>query len=93
MRTSVKDARINIKLASQDKIAIERAAVLGGFRSTTDYMMKVLLEDSQRRIEVSKQLIENEQDAALFYELLNRPTQVNKKLSASAAKYKKLFGQ
>ena len=92
MRTRVKDARINIKLASRDKITIEQAAALGGFRSTTDYMMKVLLEDSQRRIEVSKQLIENEQDAALFYELLNRPTRVNKKLSASAAKYKKLFG-
>ncbi len=92
MRTSIKDARINIKLASQDKITIEQAAVLGGFRSTTDYMMKVLLEDSQRRIEVSQQLIKNEQDAALFYEILNRPTQVNKKLSLSAAKYKRLFG-
>lgn len=92
MRTSTKDARINIKLASQDKITIEQAAVLGGFRSTTDYMMKVLLEDSQRRIEESQQLIENEQDAALFYEILNRPVQANKKLSKSTAKYKKLFG-
>lgn len=92
MRTSTKDARINIKLASQDKSTIEQAAVLGGFRSTTDYMMKVLLEDSKRRIEESQQLIENEQDAALFYEILNRPAKTNKKLSESAAKYKKLFG-
>jgi uncharacterized protein (DUF1778 family) len=93
MRSSNKDARINIKLASQDKTTIEQAAVIGGFRSTTDYMMKVLLEDSKKRIEVSKQLIENEQDAALFYEILNRPAQVNNKLSASAAKYKKLFSK
>lgn len=92
MHTSTKDARINIKLASQDKSTIEQAAVLGGFRSTTDYMMKVLLEDSKRRIEESQQLIENEQDAALFYEILNRPAKTNKKLSESAAKYKKLFG-
>ena len=92
MRTSIKDARINIKLASQDKITIEQAAVLGGFRSTTDYMMKVLLEDSQRRIEVSQQIIENKQDAALFYEILNRPAQISDKMTKSAAKYKKLFG-
>lgn len=92
MRTSTKDARINIKLTSQDKTTIEKAAIIGGFRSMTDYMMKVLLEDSRRRLEVTQQIIENEQDAALFYELLNRPAQVNKKLTASAAKYKKLFG-
>ncbi len=92
MRTSTKEARINIKLASQDKSTLEKAAILGGFRSLTDYMMKVLLEDSQKRLEVSQQIIENEQDAALFYELLNRPAQINKKLTASAARYKKLFG-
>ena len=92
MHTSTKDARINIKLASQDKSTIEQAAVLGGFRSTTDYMMKVLLEDSKKRIEESQQLIENEQEAALFYEILNSQGKTNKKLTESAAKYKKLFG-
>ena len=91
--SNTKDARINIKLLSGDKSLIEKAASLGGFRSTTDYMMKVLIEDARQRIQESQQIIENEQEAALFYELMNRPAQTPEKLSASAARYKQLFGK
>lgn len=91
--SNIKDARINIKLLAKDKLLIEKAASLGGFRSTTDYMMKVLTEDARRRIEESQQIIENEQEAAQFYELMNRPAQTHEKLSSSAARYKELFGK
>ena len=92
MEPIIKDARINIKLASKDKSIIESAAAIGGFRSTTDYMMKVLLEDSRKRIEASNQLIENEQEAKLFYEILNTPVKKSHKLDKAAAHYKEIFG-
>ena len=51
--------------------------------------MKVSPEDSHKKT----QIIDNEKEAALFQELMTRPAQINKKLSASAARYRELVGE
>ena len=51
--------------------------------------MKVSPEGSHKKTPI----IDNEKEAVLFHELMNRPAQINKKLSISAARYRELFGK
>ena len=88
--TKNKDARFNMKLKSKDKIKIEKAAELSG-HTMSSFIINAALHASEEVIEKSKNIIESEEEAKHFYEILNKPARLNKNLSKSVERYKKVF--
>ncbi|MEP6479275.1 MAG: DUF1778 domain-containing protein [Rhodoglobus sp.] len=72
MSTLTKSNRIELRLTSEQKSEIERAAALSG-RSVTDFSVPLLVREAEEVIRVERDLRMSKKSWDAFNEILNQP--------------------
>jgi uncharacterized protein (DUF1778 family) len=72
MSTATKDDRLDLRLTSQQKSEIEKAAAISG-RSVTDFSVSVLLEEAAEVIRRDRDLAMSQKAWDAFNKVLERP--------------------
>ncbi|WNJ17209.1 DUF1778 domain-containing protein [Pontibacter sp. G13] len=85
--------RFDARLTVEQKELFEKAAVLGGFRNLSDFVIQVAQEKAKEIIEEREQIKLSEEDAVIFYDSLENPPEPNQKLQEALAHYKKLLSE
>ena len=83
-----KDARFDTRLPEDQKAMLEKAAILGGYRNLSDFVVTVARERALEIIAEKERLIASQEDAALFVEALLQPPAPNEALIQAAEEYR-----
>lgn len=81
-------ARFDTRLSVEQKLLFERAAVLGGFRNLTDFVMRTVQERAEALIEEKEQFIASQRDSELFFKAITGHKMPNKRLVKAAKAYR-----
>ena len=87
-----KDSRIDLRVTSEQKALLERAASLHGV-SLSAYTLLNLLPIAQRDIENQETLTLTSRDRDLFLSALENPTPLKGKLKSAIASYRQKYEQ
>jgi uncharacterized protein (DUF1778 family) len=84
MRTLNQDkARFDTRLPKEQKQFFEKAAMLGGYRNLTDFIVVTVQNKAREIIEESERTIASQKDQEIFFNsLINSPKPNNDLLSA-----------
>ncbi len=82
-------ARINIRLDQEIKAMIEEAASITGM-SLTDFLVSSAKEKAEQAVEQHNSFLASRRDREMFFNALMNPVEPNDRLTAAAAKYKKV---
>ncbi|MCC5932066.1 MAG: DUF1778 domain-containing protein [Cyclobacteriaceae bacterium] len=80
-------ARFDTRLPKEQKQLFEKAALLGGYRSLTDFVILTVQEKAVEIINEKEQLIASEEDARIFFDAITNPRQPNKALKDALDEY------
>ena len=86
-------ARFDTRLPQKQKQFFERAALLGGYRNLTDFVILTVHERAKEIIEEREQIIASRRDSEIFFEAITNPGKPNKDLHAAAKEYKSLYSE
>ncbi len=71
MKTNVKEqARFDARLPKEQKQFFERAALLGGYRNLTDFVVVTLQEKAKEIISEREKIISSEKDSKIFFDAI-----------------------
>jgi len=85
--TKSKDARFDTRLPEDQKAMFEKAAILGGYRNLSDFVVTVARERALEIIAEKERLLASEEDAAIFVDALLNPPAPNNALIQAASEY------
>lgn len=83
--------RFNARLPKEQKLILERAARLGGYRNLTDFIMTAATERANNIIRENERIIASERDAEVFFNALANPAPPTAALQQAAAKYERFL--
>jgi uncharacterized protein (DUF1778 family) len=86
-------ARFDTRLSIEQKQFFEKAALLGGYRSLTDFILKAVQEKAKEIIDENERILESERDKEVFFEALLNPPVPNQNLLEAKEDYNKLIGE
>ena len=86
MKTS--EARFDTRLPKQQKEFFERAAVLGGYRSLTEFVIHSVQDKARQIIEEHDKVLTSEKDKEIFFNALLSESEPNEALETAAKKYR-----
>jgi uncharacterized protein (DUF1778 family) len=92
MADTVRDSRLELRVAKNEKDAIERAAALSG-SSTTDFVRSTMLMAAERAVRAHEVLALTSEGAAAFVEAITNPPEPNENLRALAREAQEVPGQ
>ncbi|CAN1486819.1 Vibrio phage ICP1, Orf50 [Spirosomataceae bacterium] len=84
-------ARFDTRISLEQKTLFERAALLGGYRNLTDFVVATVQSKAKEIIEESEKILVSEKDKELFFEALMNSPIPNESLKAAKEKYDKLI--
>ena len=84
-------ARFDTRISLEQKTLFERAAMLGGYRNLTDFVVATVQSKAKEIIEESEKVLVSEKDKEVFFDALMTPPMLNESLKAAKEKYDKLF--
>lgn len=91
MKSIIKETtRFEARLLKEQKALFEKATILGGFRSLTEFVVFAALEKAKVIIKENDQIISSVEDAEIFYEAIVNPAKPSDKLKKAFANYQKL---
>ena len=94
METSNQDkTRFDTRLPLEQKQFFERAAILGGYRNLTDFVLTAVQDKAKEIINESEQIIATQRDKELFFNALVNPPKANKDLLSAKNDYDKLISE
>lgn len=73
-------ARFDARLSKEQKDFFERAAVLGGYRSLTDFVVLTVQEKANEIIKEKEQIIASEKDSEIFFNTITKASKPNRDL-------------
>lgn len=85
--------RFDTRLSKEQKHLFERAAMIGGYRSLTDFVVDTVQNKAKEIIEERERIILTQRDQAVFFEALSNPPRPNKKLLSAKKAYTKIVGE
>jgi uncharacterized protein (DUF1778 family) len=88
---NTKNARFDTRLTKEQKVFFERAAILGGFRSLTDFVVVALQEKAKEIVSERERFIASQKDSEIFFNTVINPKSPNKELTKAADEFKALF--
>lgn len=88
-----KDARFNTRLSKDQKAFFERAAILGGYRSLTDFVMEAVQEKAKEIIAEREAFLSSQQDNEIFFDAIFNPKSPNEALAKAAKIYNGQFSK
>jgi len=83
-------ARFDTKLPKEQKQLFERAALLGGYRSLTDFVIVTVQDKAKEIIEERERVIASQEDKEIFFDALVNPPKPNRELISAKDEYKRL---
>jgi uncharacterized protein (DUF1778 family) len=86
-----KDARFNTRMSKDQKAFFERAAILGGYRSLTDFVMEAVQEKAKEIIAEREAFLSSQQDNEIFFDAIFNPKSPNEALAKAAKIYNGQF--
>ena len=92
MTDTVRDSRLDLRVAKNEKDAIERAAALSG-SSTTDFVRSTMLAAAERAVRAHQVLELTSEGAAAFVDAITNPPEPNDNLRAMAREAQEIPGQ
>ena len=92
MTDTVRDRRLELRVAKNEKDVIERAAALSG-SSTTDFVRSTMLAASEHAVRAHEVLTLTSKGAAAFVEAIMNPPEPNENLRALAREAQEIPGQ
>ncbi len=88
MSTTVKEyARFDARLSKEQKQFFEKAALLGGYRSLTEFIMMTVQEKANEIVRESEQILASERDSLLFFEAITNPRKPSQALKTALKDY------
>lgn len=91
MDSKLEKTRFDTRLTKEQKALFEKAAVLGGYRNLTDFVLMTVQERAEALVKANEQVIASEQDAAIFFEAITNPAPPNEALKDAAEAYNNLL--
>lgn len=85
--------RFDTRLSKEQKQLFERAAMIGGYRSLTDFVVDTVQNKAKEIVEERERIILTQRDQAAFFEALSNPPTPNKKLLSAKKAYAKILGE
>lgn len=82
-------ARFDTRLSREKKLMIEKAALLGGYKNLSDFVVTTVCEKAQAIIQKSETILSSQRDNAVFFDALVNPPEPNDALRSEASQYKK----
>jgi uncharacterized protein (DUF1778 family) len=86
-------ARFDTRLPKEQKQFFERAALLGGYRNLTDFVIATVQSKAKEIIEEREKTIDSQKDKEVFFDALVNPPKPNKDLLAAKEAYNKLISK
>lgn len=83
-------SRFDARLTVEQKREFERAMVLGGYRSLTEFVLSSAQEKAKELIEEDKRIVASERDARLFFDVVMKPSKPNAALRKALVQFKKM---
>lgn len=88
MNTATREqTRFDARLSKAQKEFFEKAAVLGGFRNLTDFVMSTVEAKAREIIKEKEQIIASEKDSEIFFDAITNPNKPNKALKDALMDY------
>jgi len=86
-------ARFDTRLPKEQKQFFERAALLGGYRNLTDFVIATVQNKAKEIIEEREKIIASQKDKKVFFDALVNPPKPNKDLLSAKEAYNKLISK
>jgi uncharacterized protein (DUF1778 family) len=86
-------ARFDIRLSKDKKLIIEKAAILGGYRHLSDFVVSTVYERAQMIIQKSETILTSQRDNEIFFNALVNPPEPNEALVSAANQYKEMVSK
>ena len=86
-------ARFDTRLSAEQKQMFERAAVLGGYRNLTDFVISAAQSKAKEIIEEREAFLASEKDQEIFFTALMNPPLPNSALKSAKDDYGKLVSE
>jgi len=83
-------ARFDTRLSKDKKLIIEKAAILGGYKNLSDFVVSTVYERAQMIIQKSETILASQRDSEIFFNALVNPTEPNEALVSAAKQYKEM---
>ena len=81
------EARFDTRLPKKQKEFFERAAVLGGFRTLTEFVIYSVQDKAKQIVDEHNRILSSEKDKEVFFDALLGESQPNEALATAAKKY------
>lgn len=86
-------ARFDTRLPMEQKQLFEKAAILGGYRNLTDFVIVTVQDKAKKIIEESERIIASEKDKEIFFDSLVNPPMPNSDLISAKEEYDNLISK
>jgi uncharacterized protein (DUF1778 family) len=90
-RITNKTMRFDMRLPMEQKLFIEKAAYLGGYRSLTEFIVSTAMEKAKEVIAENEQIIVSQRDSDVFFKIVMQQITPNQELTNAADEYNQLF--
>jgi uncharacterized protein (DUF1778 family) len=85
--------RFDTRLSKEQKQFFERAAILGGYRSLTDFVILTVQEKAKKIVKERELVLASRKDSEIFFDALMNADKPNTNLISAAEKFNKLVSK
>lgn len=86
-------ARFDTRLPLEQKQLFERAAILGGYRNLTDFVVVTVQSKAKEIIEERERILASQRDKEIFFDSILNPSKPNSDLISAKEQYDNLISQ
>ena len=87
----IQKARFDTRLPLEQKLNFERAAILGGYRSLSDFVISSVQEKAKQIIKERETVLASQRDSKIFFEAITKADKPNDELISAAKQYNNLL--
>ncbi|MDP3431378.1 MAG: DUF1778 domain-containing protein [Bacteroidota bacterium] len=91
--THTEKARFDTRLSKEQKVIFERAALLGGYRNLSDFVISAVQEKAKMIIQETETVLASQKDSEIFFDAIINAANPNDKLIAAAKQYHDLLSK
>ena len=89
--TIIEQTRFDTRLPLEQKRFFEKAAILGGYRNLTDFIIQAVQDKAKEIIKERELIVASERDGEIFFDEITNPNSPNKSLRKAVDKYNSQF--
>ncbi len=92
MSTAISEhARFNARLSKEQKLLLEKAANIGGFRSLTDFVISTAQDKANEIIQENEKILASKRDGEIFFDALKNAKEPSSTLVNALNDYNKFL--